>query len=234
MTQIVDGFENGFAPFGGIGELTVPEGWTPVWVQGTEAGVLVRPEFKPAGAPQVHSGVGAVAIHSSYATIDGAIYRQFEAPRGAAVTVHVWMMKEGAEGGHAMQIGIDPTGGVQLTSQAIVWSEWYSEYASDWSARAWRERTATAIAASNVITVYLRSKLDQAVAGSHAHFDDLMLECEAGAPQPPPSTGAVPVVRLYVDETLVWEGAVGMGVDARVGQLMDTALADLTEARGLV
>jgi len=42
------------------------------------------------------------------------------------------------------------------------------------------------------------------------------------------------VVRLYVDETLVWEGAVGMGVDARVGQLMDTALADLTEARGLV
>ena len=234
MTQIIDGFERGFAPFGGVGELTVPEGWTPAWVQGTEEGVLVRPEFKPAGAPQVRSGLGAVAIHSSYATIDGAIYRQFETPRGTTVTVHVWMMKEAPEDGHSMRVGIDPTGGVQFTSTAVVWSEWYSQYSADWLAKEWRDRVVETTAASNMITVYLHSKVDIATEGSHAHFDDLTLEYQAGTPQPPPATGTGPVVRLYVDERLVWEGAVRAGVDARVPTLLNEAIAKTQEARSLI
>jgi hypothetical protein len=239
MTKITDGFENGFAPFGGVGELTVPTGWTPVWVQGTQAGILVRPEFKPAGTPQIRTGLGAVAIHSAFATIDGAIYRQFEVPRGSAVAIKTWMMKEATEGGSACQIGIDPTGGIQHTSAAIVWSEWYSQYATDWSAGGWRERVAAATAASNVITVFLRSKADVAVEGTHAHFDDFSIEYEAGVIPPTPGPGQDHLVQLVVDGVVVYEETFSSGLPAdkvalvsAARQSLGTAVDNLDQALG--
>ena len=86
MTQtIIDGFESGFYSFNGIGELTCPNGWVPVWVDDPKEGVLDRPEFKPAGAAQVRSGTGAVAIHSRYCTIDGALVRTISVQPGDEV-----------------------------------------------------------------------------------------------------------------------------------------------------
>jgi hypothetical protein len=185
MVTINDGFENGFYAYQGEGELTCPTGWTPVWQDDPQVGILDRPEFKPAGAAQIRNGSGAVAIHSRYQTINGAIVRSFNVDTGAAVQASVWMMKEGEEGGHAMRIGIDPTGGTLITSGGIIWSEWYSQYSNDWSAGDWRQRDVGAVAQSNIVTVFLQSRLDVAVDGSHAHFDDCVIQIEGYVPPDP-------------------------------------------------
>lgn len=178
-------FEGGFYAYDGIGELTVPNGWTPTWVQGTEAGKLVRPEFKPAGAAQVRTGTGAVAIHSRYATIDGALFRRYSATVGAKTQAEAWLMKTEAAMGHGMQVGIDPTGGTDHTASGVVWSEWYSEYADDYVVNQWRKRSVSTTASADHVTVFLHSKLDAPADGSNAHFDDVLVSIEDGSVTPP-------------------------------------------------
>jgi len=191
VTIIQDGFENGFTPYQGIGELTVPAGWVPTWVQGTEPGVLVRIEVQKAGAAQTRSGTGAVAIHSRSATIDGALYRRMSPVAiGSDVVASVWCLKTEGAMGHGMQIGIDPTGGTDHTASRVVWSSWYSEYASDYAINAWRLRVVNTTAQAEQITVFLRSKLDFAADRSHAHFDDVTVEVtEPATPPVPPTPG---------------------------------------------
>ena len=197
-----DGFENGFYPYNGEGELTVPTGWTPTWIQGTESGMLVRPEFKPAGSSQVRTGTGAVAIHSRNATIDGALYRQFNVTRGKEVEVSGWCLKtENALGG-GQQIGIDPLGGVDHTAASVIWSDWYSQYSTDYAINLWRQRSVQCVAQADKITVFLRAKVDYKADGFNSHFDDLEISFSEG----PPSAEKVDyeLIRLIVQEEIAY------------------------------
>jgi hypothetical protein len=183
---ITEGFGSGFYLYNGIGELTCPVGWTPTWIEDPEPGVLVRPEYKPAGQAQVRTGEGAVACHSRNATIDCALYRQYEVAEGSDVTAAVWCLKtENALGG-AQRIGIDPSGGVDHTAECVVWSDWYSQYSSDYTVMCWKRRVVEAVAAGETVTIFLHSKVDFKADGFNTHFDDLTLEFEEGPPTPPP------------------------------------------------
>jgi hypothetical protein len=204
-TVIKEGFESGFYAFNGSGELTVPVGWTPVWVQGNEPGVLVRPEYKPAGLAQVHTGTGAVAIHSRSATIDGALYRQYSVQRGTEVTVSGWCLKTEDAAGGGQQIGIDPTGGVDHTSGNVMWSDWYSQYSPDYAVNKWRQRSVSAVAKSSKITIFLRSKVDYGADGFNTHFDDLEITLtEGNDPEPEPSEGGYYEVDLHITGKVRW------------------------------
>ncbi len=185
MTVYIDGL-NHFSPHNGIGELMVPDNWTPIWAHDPVEGVLDRPEYKPAGVDQTRTPDGAAAIHSSFGTIDGVLVRTFNVTPGEAVAASVWMMKELPEGGHAMAIGIDPNGDSVFGSDRVVWSRWYSMYSTeDWAPGVWRERRVETVATSNLITVFLRSRVDIPVQ-SHAHFDDFTLTTSGIVPPEPP------------------------------------------------
>jgi len=215
-TTIVDGFEDGFYTYNGEGEMTCPMGWFPVWVDDPRDGVLDRPEWKPAGTAQVRTGTGAVAIHSRYSTIDGALVRTYEVEPGSELTASVWMLKTEDASGHSMQIGIDPTGGTLITSGNVVWSEWYSQHMPDYAVNKWRPRTVEAVAESNLITVFLRSKVDVAVNSSNAHFDDFALTVDEPETEPEPEPEPEPDATYTVDVPINGTARVTLSIDLEV------------------
>ena len=236
MYTIVDGLDNFYA-FGGIGELTCPVGWTPTWRKGDGTpGILVRPEYNPAGTPQTRTGPAAAAIRSRFATIDGALYREVNTLPGDVVTASVWMLKTEDGAGHAMRVGIDRFGGTDHTAPGIIWSEWYSQYADDYAVNAWREREATAVANGDDVTVFLQSRVDVATDSTNAHFDDVSVAIDEAEPEPPPvpdeDTVTVDVpVNLIARVTL----RLAVPVAEVVGvEVLPPAQAQATGVRGVV
>ena len=197
-------FEEGFEDYQGIGELTVPKGWTPDWLSLAEhePGKLHRPEYdqkdKFAGQPEVHSGRFAANFFTVFSTHDACLYRTFEVPKGAAVRVRAVAMsvchdKDQSLGGHGMRLGIDPAGGVKFDGLNVRYGKYYSSYmlgpehgAKRYEERKWVELMAEAIAESDRITVFMHSKADFAVQISACHWDDLTIEIgEAREIDPP-------------------------------------------------
>lgn len=117
-----------------------PDGWVPWWVK--ERPTDVNPEFKPAetnvAGNRVRSGERAAQYFSFWRTHKAGLRQTVTVPTNAVVQFTVW--------GHAwinntdvvfpsdygvtpnMQIGIDPTGGVDLYNPAIVWSGYQQAY----------------------------------------------------------------------------------------------------------
>ena len=199
MVTIRDGFENGFYAFSGVGEMTCPNGWVPVWVDDPREGILDRPEWKPAGQAQVRNGTGAAAIHSRYSTIDGALVRTVSVNPGDTVIVSGWCLKTEDAEGHGQVIGIDPDGESDINGGNIAWSDWYSQYEPDYKVNEWRQRRVSTVAESNLVTVFLRSRVDFAVDGSNAHFDDIEIQIVGEEPEPEPEPDPDPIETLTVE-----------------------------------
>jgi hypothetical protein len=86
------------------------------------------------------------------------------------------------------QVGIDPTGGTDPTSDSVVWGWGVHIY------NAFGKVEVEAEAESDVVTVFTRSRTLWAFKHNDAYWDDATLEV-VGAPQPPdPDPGEVPVV----------------------------------------
>jgi hypothetical protein len=196
-----DGFENGFYyaddPYSGetnVSELECPDGWMPDWVQGTEPGINHRPEFKPReGTSEVQFGNKCVGIHTTSASHDGVLYRQQTVSPGKNAKVTAWAMGKG-EGAHGMVVGIDPLGGTDFTAPSVEWGEWWSTDSPDWVEGSWAEIFCEVIAQSSRITVFLRTNARYANSNA-AHFDEVLIESEAGV-IPPPVTGGI---QDYID-----------------------------------
>jgi hypothetical protein len=180
-------FEEGFYDFEGISELTCPNGWTPVWVESTEAGLNHRPEYdfkdRDLGHPEVRSGRWAANFFTTFATHDGALYRRFRVGIGRGIRVSVWCMgvthdPSGIDGGHGMQIGIDPTGGTDHTAATVVYGDWWSSYMKDegWAEGVWKQVDAETVSQTEEITVFLRAKCDFKAEINASHWDDFVLE----------------------------------------------------------
>lgn len=187
---VIDSFENGFYEYEGISELTVPNGWTPAWVQG-EGNVNVRPEYKPKHTPdpEIYDGEWSASIHTRFASHDGVIYRRFNVGSGSNIIASIYAMNilpEGAEiSGHGLRLGIDPFGDVNHLSESIVWSDWWSQYMAEWKSGVWKElRLPMVKATSNYVTVFAHSKCDYAGDISAAHFDLFTMTYDASAPVP--------------------------------------------------
>jgi hypothetical protein len=178
-------FDEGFYDYQGIRELTCPNGWTPRWVQGTKPGKNHRPEYDSKdhkrGQPEVLTGRYAANFFTVHATHDACLYAKFRVGAGKGVRAGVWSMnvtrdRDGSDGGHGMQIGIDPTGGTDHTSPTVVYGDWWSSYMDEWKSREWHQVTVDAISETDEITVFLRSKCDFPVDINASHWDDFVLE----------------------------------------------------------
>lgn len=233
ITILEDGFENGFPSYNGIGELMTASKWTPVWLHDPDSPtVLNRPEFKPAGAPQILEGIGAQAIHSQFSTIDGAIARTIPVEPGVVHQAAVSCM--GITGG-----GQQPFMGMVLEvcfedkidyANRIVdaSSKWWSQDASDWNGGLWRTIfTPEFTPIGKNITVYLRFVTRFAVP-ANAHFDNFKLAAEEGTAPPPQGDLAKRV--LEVAQRLELETAELKAIASQFGGGNQSALALIEEA----
>jgi hypothetical protein len=203
QTVFETSFEEGFYDYQGAGELTCPNGWKPQWVQGPGHGVLHRPEYdakdREKGHPEVRTGRYAANFFTVFATHDGCLYRKFRVGAGKLVRATVWCMnvsksRDGTDGGHGMQVGIDPTGGQDHTALTVEYGEWWSSYMSDWQEREWHKVDVQTISQSDDITVFLHAKCDYPADINASHWDDLKLqvgeiEAVSAAGMPAPQTG---------------------------------------------
>ena len=176
-----DGFEGEFPAYGGVSELQAAEGWTPVWLEDPQDGVLDRPEFKPAGAAQVLAGVGAQHIQGAFSTISGAIRRRFPVVVGQEYCAEVQAMgltDMGADGQPmmGMVIEVDVSGGINFGGEyPQISSEWWSQDSGEWENGKWKLlETTTFTAQANYITVYLKSE-NRFAYRTQAHFDEFKL-----------------------------------------------------------
>jgi hypothetical protein len=178
-------FGDGFYDYQGIGELTCPKGWTPTWLPSTGQGVLHRPEFdakdRHLGHSEVRNGRYAANFFTVFATHDAALYRRFRIGAGKGIRASVWCMNvtrdsHGRPGGHGMQIGIDPTGGIDHTAESVVYGDYWSSYMEGWKEREWRQVDTETVSQSDDITVFLRARCDYKVEINASHWDDFVIE----------------------------------------------------------
>jgi hypothetical protein len=210
-------FDEGFEDYRGIRELTCPKGWTPDWVQGHEPGVLHRPEYdqkdKQAGQPEVHTGRFAANFFTAHATHDACLYRSFKVGEGKGVRARVMVMGISHEddlvtdGGHGMQVGIDPTGGTDFTALSAVYGDWYSSYMkgdrfgdNEYEENKWVEVSVDAVSEADEITVFLHAKADFAVDINASHWDDFRLEVGDASEVTPPEPKEIRVGELSLGQ----------------------------------
>jgi LysM repeat protein len=181
-------FEEGFYDYQDTGELTVPNGWVPVWVERDPEDPLDqlnRPEYDAKdtylGHPEVRTGRFAAAVFTVFATHDTALYRRFRVEPGRRVQASVWALgvshaPDGRTGGLGMRIGIDPAGGTDPKAPTVEYSLYWSSHMTDWHEREWRKLEVEAVAQASTITVFLASVADWPVDVNASHWDDLVIQ----------------------------------------------------------
>lgn len=194
------GFEQPYIAVDGDSTLRVAAGWQPWSVEGSgSTAINARPEYQPAPASRVRSGVAAQEYNTFFATHTGGVYQRVPVAAGTtlqfSVYVYVWSSASFDNPDVSddpnevkVRVGIDPTGGTDGTSTDIVWStdqEFYDEY---------RQLSVTATASSAAVTVFVRSAPEDFVGTTNIYLDDALLVPTAIAPPTatPPGPTATP------------------------------------------
>jgi len=201
-------FEEGFSDRG-AGEVSVANGWHP-WYQdgpGQVDGYNRRPEYKPENAAQhttrrIHSGNFAQKFFNNYATHNAGVLQQVQIPAGSRLTFSVWVQAWSSQepnpdavvspGNYRVSIGIDPTGGTNGTSPAVVWSETRMDY------NTWMNLQVQAVAKAGTVTVFVRGNPEFRNRFNDSYWDDACLTVvrPAGAPTSTPKPKASPTPTL--------------------------------------
>jgi len=188
----------GRATFNGqaYGEISVPLGWTAFWDETKsrpEMKVIgaVAPYLDP---PRVAEGKQAVQWFSFYRDHDAGLYQRVSVPAGATLYLsalaHVWYSQRDdprkseyhydsapdtwyrfsdGQPGMDVGVGIDPTGGTDWTSPAVVWT-WKSYYDEPWALEL------EVPDCGPTVTVFLRSVTRWPFKHCDAYWDDASLE----------------------------------------------------------
>jgi LysM repeat protein len=177
------GFEGEFVAIGGDPSLQLAPSWQP-WSlpppAGAPSSVNLRPDYQPAPANRIRSGSAAQEYNTFFATHDGGVYQRVPVTSGAELRfsafVYVWSSATFEDPDQSIQpqevtvqVGIDPTGGQDGASQAIIWSDpatFYDEY---------RELSVEATAQATAVTVFVRSNPEGAVGVNNIYVDDASL-----------------------------------------------------------
>jgi LysM repeat protein len=165
------------------------------------AGVNLVPEYKPADAFRVRSGSGAQEYNTFFATHTGGIYQRVPvAPNTElqfSIFVYIWSSATYENPDVSIDpndvivnVGIDPFGGTEGTSDNIIWSadaEFYDEY---------RQLSVTAVSQSTAVTVFVRTAPLGFVGTNNVYLDDaaLLPLGMADTPTPPPTNTPIPTV----------------------------------------
>jgi LysM repeat protein len=197
------GFEGDYVPFNGDVSRLVAPGWQP-WNVGRASGdptwKNIQPQYLPASNPnRVRSGSRAQEIFELYATFTGGVYQQVASTPGAPLRfsahLNTWSTTRDdpnqslEPSALSLQVGIDPTGGTNGASNAIVWSaseQFYDEY---------RRLSVDAISAGTVVTVFVRATIREPVRNNHVYIDDaaLVLTGDGGVTATPSLTPSATV-----------------------------------------
>ena len=203
------GFENPFEPVPGSAGSMVAQGWT-AW--SVETGEGQPPEYYPATdttngmlKPRIHSGSDAQQYFTFFAPHTGGVYQQVTGVAAGdeltfSIYVYVWESSgddvdaSDGSGDLSVQVGIDPTGGTDATSSAIVWSTPLSvvdQYA---------QHTVAATAAGDSVTVFVRSNVNKVAMNNTVYLDDAELVVTG-------TGGVVPEITEQVTEAMTMEAA---------------------------
>lgn len=182
------GFEKPFSIVAGNPPRQVAQGWSPWNISGGQsASENVQPEYYAAsdvtnglGVPRIRNGSDAQQYHSFFATHDGGLFQRVTGvTRGAQLRfsayIYAWSStfddpnKSEDDGGVVVQVGIDPAGGTDGTSNNIVWSAPSIQY------DAYNEYSVTATAADAAVTVFVRSTVTTPVKNNNLYVDDASL-----------------------------------------------------------
>jgi len=168
--------------------------WVPWWVQGTEdevrQGYRFAPEYKAAiradfPGNRVRSGDLSQQYFHSFGNFQAGVLQQVHnIPVGARVRFEIWGMTwscdseakgncGGATSGDPspmhFRVGIDPTGGGDVFSQAIVWSEEQNAY------DAWHHFQIEAVSKNSTVTVFVYTYPDYRSQDNNVYLDDASL-----------------------------------------------------------
>jgi len=187
--------EDPYTPWEGPkGELTVADGWE-LWYNNVpgQGGYNYRPEYKPEnaylyGRRRVRSGSFAQKLFNTYATHTAGFYQRIPAPAGEEVTFSIWVQVWSSSyddsdesrdpGNYRTYVGIDPFGGTDWQSGAIIWSEPVIMYDE------WVELSITAVAQADHVTVFTKGAPEWPVKHNDSYWDDSRLIVYLPTPTP--------------------------------------------------
>src|SRR5690606_32557788 len=181
------GFETPFNTLDGDPPRQVAQGWTPWHVPaapGSPSFANLQPEYEPTApdTTRILEGSNAQLIRSFFGTHDGGVYQRVTGiTPGVAlrfrVFAYVWSNTFDAvdvseeDGDVFVQVGIDPTGGTDAQSPAIIWSEPGVEQYD-----AYNEYVVEAEAEAEAVTVFVRTVIGVPVKNNHIYLDQAALE----------------------------------------------------------
>jgi hypothetical protein len=199
------GFEVPYYTIPGKENCRIAEPWVWWYVEGApeqvSRGYLLAPEYKPAfrqDAPgnRVRNGERAQQYFHSWGNFQAGLWQQVTGVTvGSRLRFSIWAMTwscdregkgncAGATSGDPstmhLRIGIDPTGGSDVFSKAIVWSR--EENAYD----AWIEMQAEATARADKVTVFVYAYPEYRSQDNNVYLDDASLVALGAAPTDTP------------------------------------------------
>ncbi len=178
------GFEQPFVAVADAPTSMVAQGWT-AWSLETDQNQ--QPEYYPASdttngmsTPRIHSGSDAQQYFSFFAGHDAGVYQTVSGVAAGdqltfSIYAYLWDSSgdnpdvSDGSGNLAMQVGIDPTGGSDPTSSAIVWSSPLSLVDQ------FAEHSVTATAEGDTVTVFVRSTVTKVAMNNVVYLDDASL-----------------------------------------------------------
>ena len=240
-------------PTGTCNTAQMADGWTPYWRSHDPSDppeIIRMPEYKPAEAgqapPRTHDGERAQQLFTFSSTHEAGFYQQVSVTPGNYYCFGIW--------GHSwstqiddpffndseieQNIGIDPTGGTDWESDAIVWGgpkQYYIYPATeenDFGENAFGPFTLVVQAESSQMTVYTWSRPLWPVKHNDVYWDQAVL---LEAPEPPDMTlsrHGIAVVRqpgsalynLLVDVSFVQDPGVTWSATVNPGNTLDVTL----------
>ena len=178
------GFEAPFVDKGGQIPRLVANGWEAWHVAAADDEPdfeNTQPEYYEATREdRIRSGESAQRYESFFATHTGGVFQVvLDVDEGQDITfeIYVWVWSSGLgdedvsedDGDVILQVGIDPTGGTDGTSEDIVWSDEEEQY-DDYNLY-----TVSTTAEANTVSVWVRSQVGLPVNSTQIYLDDASL-----------------------------------------------------------
>ncbi len=160
------------------GDDLIPDEWVPV---GGAIGEWADLRCSQWGA---RSGALGMRVCNNRGNINGGLVQKINCTNGYYQTFSAYVLTSG-EDDTVGSVGIDPTGGADINSSNVVWT--------NTSSTSWTKITANATASASSITVFLRAKNTNRWTGGYhyAYFDDCEWSQESSAPTPGSISGVV-------------------------------------------
>lgn len=181
-------FDEGFPEYPTEPHLLVPSGWHPVWTPGDKPGPVrpeIQPEIRNRGDKGIRTGEHGLKLAHAWAFFDAALYMHLATSPGLHYLASAWVTAE-SDDGLACRVGLDPTGGAEILSPTVHWSNWWGTDNPGFKPYEWKQVAVESLAAGNQMTLFLRATAREPVQVNAGFFDDVTF---SGENRRPPTDG---------------------------------------------